>query len=101
MDKYSLERDVKRDIERELQLHGLRMSPIVKMSIDRHIRDYINTLDDARFYNPTFVEEMQQRKRAFVREIMSHSEYGVITNRSFMMARASYCKTYPCRNGNI
>lgn len=101
MDKYSLEREVKRDIERELRIHGLKMNPIVKMSIDRHIRNYINTLDDARFCNPAFVEEMQQRRRTFVGRLMSHSEYGTITSRSFMMARTSYCKTYPCRDGNI
>lgn len=92
---------MKRNIERELRIYGFRMSPDVERTIDRHIRNYLNSFDDARFYDPIFVDEMQQRKRAFVRILMSHPEKEAITGRSFMRANSAYCKTYPCRDGNI
>lgn len=101
MDKDSFRREVKRNIERELGIYGFRMSPDVERTIDWRIRNYLNSFDDARFYDPVFVDEMQQRKRAFVRILMSHSEKGAITRHSFMRTNAAYCKTYPCRDGNI
>lgn len=101
MDKESFGIEVKKNIERELRVYGFRMSPDVERIIDRYIRNYLNSFDDARFYDPVFVDKMQQRKSAFVRILMSHPERGAITRHSFMRTRAAYCKTYPCRDGNI